>query len=152
MAPGVLCLRAMRRLALPLLLLLATACSSGERDPDDVASDLEGVVTAASVDRVLRDVDLSRAPLTVSVGGEAPERFDAEGQRALEDYLRRAEEDLHGAVVEITQRTVEERATGVSMTLTLRVRRGAEERYVPVVLDVVRAGRRWAVTRARVMR
>jgi len=151
-APGVLCQRVMRRLVLPLLLLLATACSSGERDVDDVASDLEGVVTAASVDRVLRDVDLSRAPLTVHVGAESPERFDAEGQRALEDYLRHAEEELHGAVVEITQRTAEERPTGVTLTLTLRVRRGGDERYVPVVLDVVRAGRRWAVTRARVMR
>jgi hypothetical protein len=109
----------MRRLVLPLLLLLATACSSGERDVDDVASDLEGVVTAASVDRVLRDVDLSRAPLTVHVGAESPERFDAEGQRALEDYLRHAEEELHGAVVEITQRTAEERPTGVTLTLTL---------------------------------
>ena len=54
--------------------------------------------------------------------------------------------------MEITQRTVEERPTGASLTLTLRVRRGGDERYVPVVLDVVRAGRRWAVTRARVMR
>lgn len=142
----------MLKRVLPLLMALLVACSSGERDPEDVASDLEGTVTAATVDRLLRDVDLSRAPLTVHVGSDAPERFSAEGQRALEEYLRRAADELSGAAVEITQRSVEERASGVSVTLTLRVHRGADERYVPVVLDVVRAGRRWAVTRARVMR
>lgn len=142
----------MLKRVLLVLMVLLVACASGERDAVDVAADLEGVVTAATVDRLLRDVDLSRAPLSVHVGADDPERFGADGQRALEGFLRRSADELMGAAVEITQRTVEERASGVSMTLTLRVRRGADERYVPVVLDVVRAGRRWAVTRARVMR
>ncbi|MEZ4392389.1 MAG: hypothetical protein R3A48_14975 [Polyangiales bacterium] len=142
----------MRMRVLSTLVLLLAACGAGERDVDDVATDLEGTVTPATVDRVLRDVDLSRAALTIHVGSDAPERFGAEGQRALEEYLRDAAQDLSGAVIEITQRNVEDRPNGVSMTLTLRVRKGAEERFVPVVLDVVRAGRRWAVTRARVMR
>lgn len=137
---------------LSALVLLLAACGSGERDVDDVATDLEGTVTSATVDRVLRDVDLSRAALTIHVGSDAPERFGAEGQQALEEYLRNSAQALSGSVVEITQRSVEERPNGVSMTLTLRVRKGADERFVPVVLDVVRAGRRWAVTRARVMR
>lgn len=137
---------------LSALVLLLAACGSGERDVDDVATDLEGTVTSATVDRVLRDVDLSRAALTIHVGSDAPERFGAEGQQALEEYLRNSAQELSGSVVEITQRSVEERPNGVSMTLTLRVRKGADERFVPVVLDVVRAGRRWAVTRARVMR
>lgn len=142
----------MRLRVLSIVMVVLAACGSGERDADEVASDLEGVVSSASVDRVLRDVDLSRAPLTIHVGSDAPERFNADSQRALEEYLRGVSQELAGSVVEITQRSVVDRPSGVSMTLTLRVRKGADERYVPVVLDVVRAGRRWAVTRARVMR
>lgn len=142
----------MLRRLLPLAMMALVACSSGERDADDVATDLEGVVTPATVERLLRDVDLTRTAVTIHVGSDAPERFGPDGQRALEDYLRDAAQRLEGASVEITQRSVEERANGVAITLTLRVRQGAEERYVPVALEVVRAGRRWVVTRARVMR
>jgi len=142
----------MLRRFLPLVMLVLVACSSGERDADDVAGDLEGVVTSATVERLLRDVDLTRTALTIHVGSDAPERFGPDGQRALEDYLRDAAQRMEGAIVEITQRSVEERGSATVMTLTLRVRQGAEERYVPVALEVVRAGRRWVVTRARVMR
>lgn len=141
----------LRRL-LPLAMMLLAACSSGERDADDVASDLEGVVSPATVDRLLHDVDLTRASLSLHVGTDAPERFGPDGQRALDTYLRDAEGRLAGAVIEVTQRSVEERGSTTVMTLTLRVRQGGEERYVPVVLEVVRAGRRPVVTRARVMR
>lgn len=133
-------------------MVVLAACSSGERDADDVVEDLEGTVSAATVERLLRDVDLTRTALTIHVGTDAPERFGPDGQRALEDYLRDAAQRLNGASVEVTQRVVEERGSGVAITLTLRVRQGGEERYVPAALEVTRAGRRWVVTRARVMR
>lgn len=141
----------LRRL-LPGLLVLVAGCSSGERDADEVVTDLEGTVSASTVERLLRDVDLTRTALTIHVGSESPERFGADGQRALEDYLRDAAQRLEGARVEVTQRVVEERAGGLAITLTLRVRQGETERYVPAALEVTRAGRRWVVTRARVMR
>lgn len=143
----------MRRF-LPLFLTLTLAlgaCNVGDRSPSDVGDDLEGTVSSAMVERLLRDVDLAHTPLVVHVGSDEPQRYGGDGQRALEDFLRESETQLDGARVEVVQRVVEENGADASVTLTLKVQHHGETRFVPVLLEVTRSGRRLAITRARVM-
>lgn len=132
--------------------LAVTGCGGGGRDAHEVVSDLEGTVSSDSAPaRILQDVDLAHAPLTLSVAGDETRRYGPEDQRALEEYLHDAARQADGASITVVQEVVEETAGIIHVTLNLRVRTQDEERYVPVGLDLTRTGRRLVITHARVM-
>lgn len=139
------------RFVFVLSAVLLGGCNVGERAPADLGDDLEGTVSTAMAERLLRDVDLASAPLVVHVGSDDPQRFGADGQHALEEYLREAVTDLDGARIEVVQSVVEEGAPEVRVTLTLKVKQGSDTRFVPVLLEVRRTPRKLVITRARVM-
>jgi hypothetical protein len=147
----------MRRLApLPLLaallLTLPILGCAGGRDAHDVAADLEGTVSPQSAERLLRDVDLARAPVEISAGDDFDQTFAQGDQGALEQFLRDAAGDLAGDSVRVTQQTVEETgANAQRLAATLEVQHQGHAVYVPVELDLVRDGRRVFVTHVRVM-
>lgn len=148
----------MRRLApqalscMALLLSLSANCNAGGRDAHDVAADFEGTVGPGIIERLVRDTDLERAPLTISVGHQST-FFTAGDQPALEAFLQRAASDLAGDRIRVTQEVVDDTGPGTQrLTLTLAIEHDGQVRYVPVALDLVRDGRRILVTRARVMR
>jgi hypothetical protein len=148
----------MRRLALrvlPLVLLLSplsAGCGTGGRDAHDVAADFEGTVSPAMVEHLVRDVDLERAPLDVSMGHEIAQHFGPGDQQAFESFLRDAANEFAGDRVRVTQQVVEDTGHGTQqLTVTLEVQHGEQTRYVPVVLDLLRDGRRMVITRARVL-
>jgi hypothetical protein len=147
-------MRRLAPLALCLVLLppLSAGCNVGGRDAHDVAADFEGPVSAGMVERLVRDVDLERAPLDISMGREVDEHFGAGDQPAFESFLRRVADELAGDQVRVTQQVVDETGPNSQrLTLTLALEHGGETRYVPVTLDLVREGRRVLVARARVM-
>lgn len=138
-----------------LLLLspLSSGCSAGGRDAQDIAADFEGTISSATVERLMRDVDLSRAPLTVSVTGAESQQFDSDAQSSLESLLRSTLDEMNGDRVRVTQRVVDDTSpTTQQLTLTLEVDHGGQTRYVPLTLDLMRDGRRVLVTRVRVQR
>ena len=142
------------RPGLSLLLLLTTGlvAGCGGRAAHDVALDLEGTVSSSTVERVLRDVDLQRAPVTIAVDRLEPMEYGASDQQALEAALRDAVTDMQDARVHVTQEVVEDTsATTQQLTLTLQVEHASQTEYVPVVLDLLRDGRRMLITHVHVM-
>lgn len=128
------------------------ACGVSSRDGRDIAADLEGTVGEPMVARLLRDVDLSRAPLEVSAGRAMLERFESADQPRWESFLRESAEQLAGDSVRLTQQVLEDTGRDTQrLTVTLEVQHGTNTRYVPVELELLRDGRRVLVTRARVM-
>jgi hypothetical protein len=143
--------------ALALAVFLSTllslpGCGAGGRDARDIASDLEGTVGASTAERLLRDVDLTRAAITVSVGGEPEQRFADGDQEAFESSLRGAIALHNGARVRVTQQVVDDTGGNTyRLTVTLAVEEHGETQYVPAALDLLRDGRRMLITRVRVM-
>jgi hypothetical protein len=148
----------MRRLASRLqvvgfLLLAAPLIACGGRDAHDIAADFEGTVSSGTVDRLLRDVDLQRAPVAISVDREETQTFGAADQAALETALRDAANEMQGDRVQITQQVIEDTGANTQqLTVTLSVEhQGQSARYVPVTMDLLRDGRRLLITQVHVM-
>jgi hypothetical protein len=147
----------MRRLALLLVVALllpplSSGCAGGGRDAHDIAADLEGTVSTSSVDRLLRDVDLSKASVTVSIDHADTQTFGPADQQALESYLRDAATGISGDRVHVTQQVVDDTGANTQqLTVTLEVVHEGATQYIPLAIDLVRDGRRMLVTRVRVM-
>jgi hypothetical protein len=113
---------------------------------------MEGTVSSSTADRLLRDVDLSKSPVTVSVDHGETQTFGPSDQQALESFLRDAVTDSSGARVRVTQQVVDDTGSNTQeLTVTLSVEHAGETDYVPVVVDLQRDGRRMIVTHVRVM-
>jgi hypothetical protein len=135
-----------------LAIPFAQGCATGGRDARDVANDLEGPVSSTTVDRLLRDVDLQHTPVSVSMGSEPEQQFGPADQQALETLLREAATSLSGDRAHVTQQVVEDTANGAQqLTVTVSLDHSGEMRYVPMVIDLVRDGRRVLVTHVRIM-
>lgn len=134
------------------LLLTAPLAACGGRDAHDIAADLEGTVSTSTVDRLLRDVDLNRAPVVLSVDREDTQTFGPSDQQAMETAMRETATELAGDHVQITQQVVEDTGTNTQeLTVTLAVEHAGQTRYVPVTVDLLRDGRRLLVTAVHVM-
>ncbi len=135
-----------------LLLLSLPLVACGGRDAQDIAADLEGTVSTSTAERLLRNVDLQRAPVVISVDREESQTFGPSDQQALEAALRDAVNEAQGDRVRVTQRVIEDTGSDTQqLTVTLGVEHEGHTRYVPVVMDLQREGRRMIVTRVRVM-
>jgi hypothetical protein len=151
--------RPMRRLApraaplLALLLLLSSGCGLGGRDAHDIAADFEGSVSSqATVERLVRDIDLSHAAVSVSVGRDDPRQFGESDQGALEAYLHEVFAAAEGDRARVTQQVVDDLgSSGQRLTLTLSVEHDGQTRYVPATLELARVGRRMVITSLRLM-
>lgn len=143
----------LRVVGLVLLLLLSVLLAGcGGRDAQDIAADLEGTVSSATVDRVLRNIDLQRSPVVVSVDREDPQTFGPSDQESLEAALRDAINEAQGDRVRVAQRVIEDLGPDTQqLTVTLSVEHRRNTRYVPVALDLQRDGRRMIVTQVHVM-
>jgi hypothetical protein len=109
-------------------------------------------VSSATVDHLLRDVDVQHVPVTVSMGSEPEQHFGAGDQQALETLLRDTASSLAGDQAHVTQQVVEDGANGAQqLTVTVSLDHAGEMRYVPMVFDLVRDGRRVLITHVRVM-
>jgi hypothetical protein len=135
-----------------ILMMLGLGCVGAGRDAHDVASDLEGTVTPAMVERLVRNTDLQQVALSISVGRWVNEHFDREDQPRLESFLRDAADALAGNRVRVTQQVVEDSGpNSQQLTLTVALEQSGQTRYIPVVLDLVRDGKRVVISRVRVM-
>jgi len=127
-------------------------CGAGGRDGRDLAHDLEGTVSSSTVERLAGHFDLSRAPVVVSVASAGEQTFGASDQPALEASLRDALQPYDGARLSVTQQVYEESSASTgTLTLTLALEQQGTTRYVPVIFDLDRSGRRATVTRLRMM-
>lgn len=131
---------------------VTAGCGASGRDARDVAADLEGPVGETMVERLLRDVDLTRATLELSAGHSVFERFEGSDQQRLEAFLRETADQLAGDSLRVTQQVIEDTGRDTQrLTLTLEVHYSGGTRFVPVEIDLQRDARKVFVTRARVM-
>ncbi|MEI8255041.1 MAG: hypothetical protein WCJ30_05150 [Deltaproteobacteria bacterium] len=130
--------------------LLLAGC--GGRDAQDIAADLEGTVSSSTVDHLLRNIDLQRSPVVVSVDREETQTFGPADQQALEVAVRDAVNESQGDRVQVTQRVLEDTGGETQqLTVTLAVDHQGHTRYVPIAMELLRDGRRMIVTQVRVM-
>lgn len=133
--------------------LLVAACTPGGREVQALVEDVSGTVDADVAARVLRHVDVVRAPITVTAGRDFERTYGVQDQVAFEQLVREQIGDLSGRSVRVSQQVVDERADdGAAVTLTLVLEGGGQPpRVVPVAMELQRVGGKLLVTQLRVM-